>query len=410
VRPFWPLSISRLIPSLGSRDNRHDSDHRNMRNAAFARGVEARLPCMNKCLAIVYKLPWVVSMNRNECALMIMYGRKTNCHGLKSRTSCSAFRKIARPCLPRLLMVARPNPCGKRSMGAIFTEVGSALARLIAVLMILCLVAPRAAVAQQTASVSHIGLLAVDTESHSREWLETFRASLRDFGYVEGKNLVIEYRWADDQNDRLSALAAELVRLKVDVIVTYSTQGALAAKRATTTIPIVMAASTDAVRTGIVASLARPGGNITGWTFLGPELYVKQLELLKLAVPDLKRVAHIFNPANTAVAAFFKEEQQAAASLKIELSHLEARQPGDFDAVFASAVTKGIEAVVISSNPMLVANSEAIAKIAARLPRRLGAQWQVVAPRTAPQQQGQQLQTTRGTSAAQPFHRVGVLR
>ncbi len=251
-------------------------------------------------------------------------------------------------------------------MGGIFTEVGSALARLIAVLMILCLVAARAAVAQQTASVSHIGLLAIDTESHSREWLETFRASLRDFGYVEGKNLVIEYRWADDQYDRLSALAAELVRLKVDVIVTYSTQGAVAAKRATTTIPIVMAASTDAVRTGIVASLARPGGNITGWTFLGPELYVKQLELLKLAVPDLKRVAHIFNPANTAVAAFFKEEQQAAASLKIELSHLEARQPGDFDAVFASAVTKGIEAVVISSNPMLLANSEAIAKIAAK--------------------------------------------
>ena len=108
--PFWPLSISRLIPSLGSRANRHDSDHRNMRNAAFARGVEAPLPCMNKCLAIVYKLPWVVSMSRNECALMIMYGRKTNCHGLKSRTSCSAFRKTARPCLPRLLMVARPNP------------------------------------------------------------------------------------------------------------------------------------------------------------------------------------------------------------------------------------------------------------------------------------------------------------
>jgi hypothetical protein len=90
----------------------------------------------------------------------------------------------------------------------------AALARLIAVLMILCLVAPRAAVAQQTASVSHIGLLAIDTESHSREWLETFRASLRDFGYVEGKNLVIEYRWADDQHDRLSALAAELVRPK----------------------------------------------------------------------------------------------------------------------------------------------------------------------------------------------------
>ena len=243
-----------------------------------------------------------------------------------------------------------------------------AFPKLMAFLMVVCLAAPRATVAQQAATAPRIGFLGTTAAAAPgiASQLEAFRAGLRDLGYVEGKNVVIEYRWADDKYDRLPTLAEELVRLKVDVLVTYSTPGTLAAKRATTTIPIVMVTSSDAVRTGIVASLARPGGNITGSTFMGPELYAKQLELLKAAVPDLKRVARLVNPTNTAVAAIYKDTERAAASLKIEHSDLEARKPGDFDAVFAAAVTKGIQAVVISNDPMIMANARAIADIAAK--------------------------------------------
>jgi ABC-type uncharacterized transport system substrate-binding protein len=244
--------------------------------------------------------------------------------------------------------------------------VRRALTRLIALLTIVFLAAPCATMAQPTASAPRIGFLGTTTAAGSASWLEAFRAGLRDLGYVEGKNVVIEYRWADDKYDRLPVLAEELVRLKVDVLVTHTTPGALAAKRATTTIPIVMVTSSDAVRTGIVASLARPRGNITGSTFMGPELYAKQLELVKAAMPNVKRVARLVNPTNAAVGTVFKEEERAALSLKIEASHVEARNPREFDAAFAVAVTKGVEAVVISSDPMFLANSRAIADIAGK--------------------------------------------
>lgn len=240
------------------------------------------------------------------------------------------------------------------------------LAKYIAVVMLLCLAVPDAAVGQQTANAFRIGFLGTTPAPGPSRALETFRAGLRDLGYVEGKNVVIEYRWADDKYDRLPVLAEELVRLKVNVLVTYTTPGVLASKRATTTIPIVMVTSSDAVRTGIVASLARPGGNITGSTFMGPELFAKQLELLRAAVLDLKRVARLVNPANTGVATIYKDTERIATSLKIEESYLEAREPGDFDAAFATAVAKGIQAVVISADPMLQANSAAIADIAAK--------------------------------------------
>ena len=146
--------------------------------------------------------------------------------------------------------------------------------------------APWPSLAQQgPVNVSRIGFLGATSIAGSKSRVEAVRAGLRDLGYVEGKNLAIEFRWADGMYDRLPSLAAELVRLKVDVIVTGGTPGTRAAKQATTTIPIVMAVSGDAVATGLISSLARPGGNIIGTTYFDPELHAKRLELLKEAVP-----------------------------------------------------------------------------------------------------------------------------
>jgi ABC-type uncharacterized transport system substrate-binding protein len=151
---------------------------------------------------------------------------------------------------------------------------------------------------QQTEKVYRIGYLGNVSASAQAKRVEALRASLRDLGYVEGKNIVIEFRWAEGRYDRLSDLAAELVRVKVDVLVTAGTPGALAAKQATTTIPIVMVGIGDAVASGVVASLARPGGNITGSTDSVPELMAKLLELLKEIMPRTRRVAVLVNPDN----------------------------------------------------------------------------------------------------------------
>ena len=169
---------------------------------------------------------------------------------------------------------------------------------LIAMAALLC--GPRNGLAQQAGNIPRIGFLGVSTPAAWTTRVDAFRAGLRDLGYVEGKNIAIEFRFAEGQYDRLPALAAELVRLKVDVIVTHSVPGALAAKRATATnsIPVVMTNVADAVGAGVVASLARPGGNITGDTFFVPELAAKRLELLKDAVPRLRRVAILANPDN----------------------------------------------------------------------------------------------------------------
>ena len=157
--------------------------------------------------------------------------------------------------------------------------------KLVAALVLALFAAPLAADAQQAGKVHRIGYLGVTTASAHALYVEAFRLGLRDLGYVEGRNLTIEYRWAEDKYDRLPDLAAELVRMRVDLIVTHGTPGSLAAKHATATIPIVMALSGDAVATGLVASIARPGGNITGSNFFFPELNAKRLELLKEALP-----------------------------------------------------------------------------------------------------------------------------
>jgi putative tryptophan/tyrosine transport system substrate-binding protein len=231
------------------------------------------------------------------------------------------------------------------------------------------LLSPVAAEAQQAAKVARIGYLVTNlvVNPHLHE---AFRQGLRDLGYVEGRNLVIEYRDAEGKPERLPALAAELVALKVDVIVTGGgTPPALAAKQATTTIPIVMAGVGDAVATGLVSSLARPGGNITGLTDFVPELTAKRLELLKQAVPRTRRVGILVNLDNPSHVAVFKALESTAKSLNVELQTFEARGPNDFERAFSRMAKSRVDAIVVTQDSLFNANVRAIAALAAQ--RRL---------------------------------------
>ena len=208
---------------------------------------------------------------------------------------------------------------------------------LIAVLAVSLLAAPLAAETQQAAKVARIGYLLLDRAA-APHLPEAFRQGLRDLGYVEGRNVVIEYRDAEGKVERLPAVAAELVALKVDVIVAQGTPHALAAKQATRTIPIVFATSADAVGSGLVTSLARPGGNVTGLTGLGPELVGKCLELLKQAVPGVTRVAVLWQPGyqnERTEKDLLKGAEVAARALGVRLQVVEARGPADFDRAFS---------------------------------------------------------------------------
>ncbi len=245
--------------------------------------------------------------------------------------------------------------------------------RAIAIILALALgilLAPLAADAQQPGKVPRIGVLGLVTPSEFADRIEAFRRGLLDLGYVEGKNIVVEYRWAESKYDRLPDLAAELVRLKVDLIVTHSTPGTLAAKRATTTIPIVMVTSGDAVASGLVASLARPGGNITGSTFFVPELNAKRVELMKQAVPRVSRMAVLVNPDNPGAGPVLKAMEVTARALKVELQRFEVRRPDEFDSAFREMAKKRAGALVVGEDPMLVAQAQRIADLAAtkRLP------------------------------------------
>ena len=226
-------------------------------------------------------------------------------------------------------------------------------------------VAPLTSFAQQpSAKVARIGFLGSNSPSDSAWRVDALRAGLRDLGYVEGKNLVIELRWAESRYERLPELAVELVRLKVDVIVTHGIPGSLAAKRATTTIPIVMAAVVDPVAMGLAASLARPGGNITGATFFVTELNVKRLELIKEVLPRIRRVAFLFNSANPSTPA--REMEAAARSLKIELQQFGVRSPSEFENVFVAMSKRRVEATTVIEDPMLVSHVAAVTSIAAK--------------------------------------------
>ena len=226
--------------------------------------------------------------------------------------------------------------------------------------------------AQQTTRIPRIGFLGTSSASFLSARIEIFRQGLSELGYVEGKNIDIEYRFADGKDDRLPELAAELVRLKVDTIV--CTPGGLAAKNATKTIPIVFVGSGDPVGTGLVASLARPGGNLTGLTILNPELSGKRLELLKETSSRITRVAFLRNPTGATAALVLKETETAAQGLGLHIQSLEVRSPNDFDGAFAAAKREGAHALIAAASPIISTHRARILEFASknRLPAIFG--------------------------------------
>ena len=220
--------------------------------------------------------------------------------------------------------------------------------------------------AQQPASVPRIGLLSPFSPSSTALWRQAFLQGLRDLGWIEGKNISIEYRYAEGKSDRLPDLAADLVRLNVNIIVASVNTDALVAKKATSIIPIVMASAGDPVATGLIESLARPGGNITGLSQMAPEMAGKRLELLNEMVPKLSRVAVLWNPQGTTSALNWKEIQPPARHLGVQLHSLEARSSKDFDKVFEDATRERVGALAIMPDQLFAGNLKRIADLAAK--------------------------------------------
>jgi putative tryptophan/tyrosine transport system substrate-binding protein len=218
--------------------------------------------------------------------------------------------------------------------------------------------------AQSQGKVPKIGWLSARRASNSGQ--ETIVRMLHDLGYVEGKNVAFEYRFADNKLDRLPALADELVRLKVDVLLTPGTPGALALKKATRTIPIVFLDVTDPVAAGLVDSLARPGGNITGFSSIEAVLAGKRLELLKETVSKLSRVAVLWDPRNPGSTQEWKESQLAARELGLQLHSMEVSSAGKYQDAFKEAIRARSGAVAVLSAPLDTSNQEQIAELAAR--------------------------------------------
>ena len=234
------------------------------------------------------------------------------------------------------------------------------------------LAAPRVAEAQQPGKVWRIGVLSSGSSSAAREArIDAFKRGLRELGYVEGRNIVIESRWGQGQYENLPGLAAELVRLKMDVILTAAVPAIRAAKEATRTIPIVMAVVVDPVETGLVASFARPGGNITGLSVRTPELVGKQFGLLKEIVPKASRVAVLWNPGNLGNPPQLRAAELAARTLGMRLQSLEARNPREIDSAFAAMTKEAAAALVVLVDTMFIDRRTQIADLAAR--RRLPA-------------------------------------
>ena len=227
------------------------------------------------------------------------------------------------------------------------------------------LAAPRAAQAQPAGKVYRIGFLGGATPSGYATQMEALRRGLGDHDYVEGKNITIEYRWAEGTYDRLPMLAADLVRLKVDVIITQGTPAALAAKRATTTIPIVMAIVGNPVETGIVADLARPGGNITGSSFFWGDLNAKRLEFLKTLVRGLARAGVLMNPDNPAMVSILPVMEERAKALNVKLRTINVRHLDELDDAFKLAKAQS-QGLIVVDDGLFVANAKRIADFAIR--------------------------------------------
>jgi putative tryptophan/tyrosine transport system substrate-binding protein len=240
---------------------------------------------------------------------------------------------------------------------------------------------PLATSAQQPNKFARIGRLSPLSVAAETPMLAGLRQGLSELGWIEGRNLEFELRFADGNVDRLPQLADELVRANVDVIVTGSSPAALAAKNATSTIPIVMVTTGDPVQGGLIASLSRPSGNVTGVTALGQVLNVKRLELLKEGVPGLKRVAVLANPASPYTEPFLQESEAGARALGIEVRVLEAREPDEVGKAFQAMVNERAQALTVLADPMFITHRRRIVELAAenRLPSIFGERGSVLA-------------------------------
>ena len=218
--------------------------------------------------------------------------------------------------------------------------------------------------AQQPKKVPEIGFLAATSPSIESTRVAAFQQGLHELGYVEGNNIVIEWRWAEGKFDRLPALAAELVRLKVEVIVTGGSTSSGAAKKVTTTVPIVMAQVSDPVGSGFVASLGRPGGNMTGLSTLAPEISGKQLEFLKEIVPKLSRVAVLGTSTAPGNAQALKETGLAAKAFKVQLQYLDILGPADIESAFRAATKGRADAVLVLGTPVFISQRTQLAELA----------------------------------------------
>ncbi|HUO64178.1 MAG TPA: ABC transporter substrate-binding protein [Terriglobales bacterium] len=225
---------------------------------------------------------------------------------------------------------------------------------------------PLGARAQPPAKPARLGLLGLGSADSTGSRLEALRAGLRELGYVEGKNVVMEYRWANGHAGRLPDLADELVDLKVDVLIAQGTAGARAAKRATATIPIVMTAALDAVGARLIVSIARPGGNITGTTIFSLETSAKQIDVLKEAMPRVTQLGLLLNPENPEVGTARQAMELAAQSVKMGFQGFEARKPDRIDAAFTAMARTRVDSVAIQQDPMFAANAGNIARLALR--------------------------------------------
>jgi putative ABC transport system substrate-binding protein len=235
------------------------------------------------------------------------------------------------------------------------------------------LAAPLRLAAQQPQRVPRVGYLFSFTSAEARHLWEACRQGLRELGYVEGQNIVLEPRWADGRHERLPELAADLVRLKVDVIVSSATPASRAAKAATSSIPIVIVAVGEPVKMGLVAGLARPGGNVTGLSLLTTELSGKRLELLAQVVRNMHRVAILMNPDNPVTAVFLEETRVASQKLGVQLQPLEARNPREIEQVFDAAPGERAAGLIVFDDPVLWSHRKQIVALAAK--RRLPAMY-----------------------------------
>ncbi len=244
-------------------------------------------------------------------------------------------------------------------------------AAILSILVAVAVLAVRVlAEAQQPKKVPRIGFLATVSPSTISSRVDSFRQGLRELGYVEGKNIVIEWRYGDGKLDRLPALAAELVRLKVDVIVTAAPPVTRAAKQATVTIPIVMAFDDDPVGSGFVASLNRPGGNITGLSTQSPEISGKQLEFLREIVPKLSRVGVLGDVTRPGVPQALREINVVADAFRVQVQYLEVRGPKDIETAFRAATKERADALIVLGSPVLRSQQKQVVDLAvkSRLP------------------------------------------